>query len=121
MATILLIDDSKFFASFVTDALAPDGHTVIAAKNGMDANKFVFGAEPPDLILLDVTMPVLDGEKVLLAFRQSPIASKIPVVFFSTKPEGELQALATKHDAKGYIAKPVEPDALRSQINTFLG
>jgi len=120
MANILVIDDSESILSFAKDALESSGHTVITTTNGMAANKHVFGTNKPDLIVLDLVMPLLDGDKVLAAFKQSSIASAIPVLLFSTKPEEEIKAIAEKHNAEGYIQKPIKADAFREIIESHL-
>ncbi len=121
MAIILLVDDSPTVLSFSQEALEDDGHTIFTARNGIEANKIIFSQDKPDLILLDVMMPLLDGEKVVRAFRQSDISRNIPIVFFSTKSEDELKALVEKYETKGYIRKPVEADQLKSMVRQFLG
>jgi len=120
MANILVIDDSESILSFAKDALEQAGHTVVTATNGMAANKHVFGDNKPDLIVLDLVMPLLDGDKVLAAFKQSSIASTIPVILFSTKPENEIKAIAEKHHAQGYIKKPVEADDFLNIVESHL-
>jgi len=120
MARILVIDDSESILSFAKDALESGGHSVVTTTNGMAANKHVFGNDKPDLIVLDMVMPLLDGEKVLAAFKQSSIASAIPVLIFSTKPEDELKAIVSKHDAQGYIQKPIDADAFLNTIESQL-
>jgi len=120
MANILVIDDSESILSFAKDALESAGHTVLTSTNGMAANKHVFGENKPDLIILDLVMPLLDGDKVLAAFKQSSIARSIPVLIFSTKPEDEIKAIAAKHNAQGYIRKPVEADAFREIVESHL-
>lgn len=120
MAKILIVDDSESILAFATEALEEDGHDVFVAHNGLEANKIIFSESKPDLIVLDIIMPMLDGEKVIQAFKQSDLAKDIPVVFFSTKNEVELMDLVKKHDARGYIHKPVDAHELRSSIRRFL-
>jgi len=120
MAKILLVDDSQSVLEFTKEALEADGHKVFTAKNGLEANKIIFSKQKPDLILLDLIMPMLNGDKVFQAFQQSEISSAIPVVFFSTKSEGELKELVAKHQNKGYICKPISAEDLRVKVSKFL-
>ena len=120
MAKILVVDDSEVTLSFARDCLEKDGHSVFVARNGLEANRVIFSKNKPDLIILDVIMPLLDGEKVLQAFRQSEIGRNIPVVFFSTKSEKELAAMAKKHNVRGYILKPVNAKELKDAVRNFL-
>jgi len=120
MARILVVDDSDSVLAFTQEALEADGHSVFIARNGIEANKIIFSKNKPDLIILDIVMPLLDGEKVILAFQQSDVGKDIPVVFFSTKTEEELQGLVKKHNNRGYIRKPIEQAALRKAVKNFL-
>ena len=120
MAKILIVDDSEMILAFARDCLEKDGHSVFIARNGIEANKVIFSKNRPDLIILDVVMPLLDGEKVAQAFRQSDISRNIPVVFFSTKSENELASLVQKHNVRGYIQKPVDSKALKTKVRNFL-
>jgi len=120
MAKILLVDDSVTVLEITKEALEADGHKVFTAKNGLEANKVIFSKQKPDLILLDIIMPMLDGDKVLKAFQQSEISRSIPVVFFSTKSEEELKELVDKHRNKGYLRKPIKAESLRAAVRKFL-
>jgi len=120
MARILIVDDSESVLEFVKEALETDGHKIYTAKNGLEANKVIFSRQRPDLILLDVMMPMLDGDKVIKAFQQSEISRHIPVVFFSTKSDNELEELVKKHKNKGYLRKPISAEGLCAAVKTFL-
>jgi len=120
MATILIVDDSESILAFTQEALEKDGHTVFVARSGIEANRVIFSKNKPDLILLDVIMPLLDGEKVIKAFQQSERGSKIPVVFFSTKSHEELSELVKKHKNRGYIRKPIDAAGLRATVRDLL-
>jgi len=120
MANILVVDDSESVIEFTKDALEEDGHNVNTAKNGLEANKIIFSKNKPDLILLDLIMPMLNGDKVLKAFQQSEISKNIPVVFYSTKSEKELTELVKKHGNKGYLRKPVDAEELKKAVKKFL-
>lgn len=120
MARILVIDDSESILAFIKGVLEEDGHTVQTAKSGIEANRYIFSQEKPDLILLDIIMPLLDGEKVVKAFRQSEISARIPIVFFSTKDEEEIKKLVKKHNVLGYIKKPIEGWELKKSVKNFL-
>ena len=120
MAKILIVDDSESILAFAQEALEVDGHNVFTARSGIEANKVIFSKNRPDLILLDIIMPLLDGEKVIHAFQQSEIGRKIPVVFFSTKRDDELSNLVKKHNNRGYIKKPIDAKGLRAAVRNFL-
>ena len=120
MAKILVVDDSDSILEFTKDALEAGGHSVYTAKNGLEANKIIFSKRKPDLILLDIIMPMLDGDKVFKAFQQSELSRSIPVVFYSTKSDEDLDKLVKKHNNKGYLRKPVGAEELCSAVKKFL-
>ena len=120
MAKILIVDDSETALEFSAQALEKGGHEVLKAKGGLEANKFIFSKDKPDLVLLDIMMPLLNGDKVFEAFKQSEISRSIPVVFYSTKSEEELEALTKKHGNLGYIKKPLPASELLKTVNNFL-
>lgn len=120
MARILIVDDSEMIIEFVRETLEADGHKVFTAKNGLEANKVIFSKQKPDLILLDLIMPMLNGDKVLRAFQQSEMSKTIPVVFFSTRSDEELSNLVKKHNNKGYLRKPISPVDLCNAVKKFL-
>lgn len=121
MAKVLVIDDSDSILNFTQDALTEDGHTVLIAHSGLEANRYIFSRDKqPDLILLDIVMPMLHGDRIIQAFKQSEISRNIPVVFFSSKDEQEIIALVEKHDALGYIKKPISREDLSKKVGHFL-
>ncbi len=120
MARSLIVDDSETVLEFAKGALEEDGHEIYTAKNGLEANKVIFSKQKPDLILLDVVMPMLNGDKVLKAFQQSEISKAIPVVFFSTKPEKYLTELVNRHKNMGFIRKPISAEDLCEEIKKLL-
>ena len=120
MARILVVDDSESVLEFVKEALEEDGHKTYTAKNGLEANKVIFSKQKPDLILLDIIMPMLNGDKVLSAFEQSEISRGIPVVFFSTKSAEELGKLVKKHKNMGYLRKPISAEDMCAAVKKFL-
>jgi len=121
MARILVVDDSDYILEFTREALEAGGHDVFTARNGLEANKIIFSSSTrPDLILLDIVMPMLNGDKVMQAFKQSEITRSIPVLFYSTKGEDELRALVDKHKNEGYIRKPLSAEELCDAVRRYL-
>lgn len=121
MARILVVDDSDYVLEFTKEALETGGHEVFTARNGLEANKIIFSSlTKPDLILLDIVMPMLDGDKVMQAFKQSETTKSIPVLFYSTKSEDELRALVDKHGNEGYLQKPVSAEELCDAVRKHL-
>lgn len=104
MPEILVVDDLQMFRDPVADALRERNFTVTAAGDGrqcLDAVK----RRVPDLILLDVSMPVLDGVDTLLALRAEPRSSHLPVIMLTDAAERDLIIKAGKLGISGYILK----------------
>ena len=85
---ILLVEDSKVIQQMYRNKLLLEEFTVVTADNGMEAIKSL-SQEKPDLILLDLMMPVMDGYKVLQVVKTDPKLSGIPVLVFSAKGQPE--------------------------------
>jgi len=108
---ILLVEDSPVIQQMYKSKLLLEDFDVVTANNGMEAVK-VLSKEKPDLILLDLMMPVMDGYKVLQVLKTDPKLSKIPALVFSAKGQPEEVERALSLGASGYfvkaITKPVE-------------
>lgn len=101
---ILFVDDTKMFQSIYKSKLMSEGYQVKTADNGLEAIKSL-SEEKPDLILLDLNMPVMDGFKVLQAVKANPIFSSIPVMVFSSRGQAEEIEKAVNLGADGYLVK----------------
>lgn len=117
---IVIIDDSELVLTMAGDILAEAGYEVCTAGNSIEANQFIFAADRPALILLDVMMPLLDGDKKLKILKSSPHTRTIPVVFLSSKPEAELQQLTADTGADGYLCKPFTAGSLLATVQRFV-
>src|SRR5689334_3083773 len=90
MKTILIVDDEFGIAEVLADALMDDGYRIVVASNGRQGLERL-AEERPDLILLDVTMPLMDGAAMGLAVRADPAHNGIPIVMMSALPEANLR------------------------------
>jgi len=111
---VLIIDDETTNIMALTSILSAD-YDVYAAKNGMDA--IILAEEQlPDVILLDVLMPEMDGYEVIAALKKSENTKDIPVIFITglTNPDAEKKGLAL--GAADYILKPFNPDIVKLRI-----
>ncbi|NES12189.1 MULTISPECIES: PAS domain S-box protein [Micromonospora] len=115
---ILLVDDNADLRAYVTDLLAPQ-FRVRAAADGRAALADL-RADPPDLVLADVMMPVLDGFGLLAAVRADPATAHLPVVLLSARagPEAAVEGLAAGAD--DYLVKPFSASELRARIQANL-
>ena len=102
--TILLVDDTEFYRKANTSKLATEGYKVIVAANGVEALK-ALSQDKPNLILLDLVMPVMDGFKVLQFIKADPNFKDIPVVVFSAKGATDEISKAVEAGAAGFLIK----------------
>lgn len=116
---ILVIDDEPIVIRMATDALKARGFNVISAPNGYEG-LLMARAEKPDLILLDVIMPDLDGHEVLARLRKDDRTKDIPVIHLSAVGDFDKQLDAMQHGSQDYITKPFVPSELAKRIETFL-
>ena len=107
---ILLIDDNPITREAISMILAGAGYCVALANNGADALARLRAGRAPDLILLDLTMPVLDGEHFRREQQQESMLASIPIVVFSAR--GNAQELAESLGAAGCLIKPADPALL---------
>ena len=118
---ILIIDDSELVLVMAKDALQSAGYEVFTAANGIEANSYIFSTTSrPDLIIMDIMMPLLDGNKKAKILKQQTHSQDIPIMFISSKPEDELVTLVAEAGADGYICKPFSPQGIVSSVRSVL-
>ncbi len=117
--TILVVDDEKDALEFISYNLEKKGYKVLLANNGEDAIK-VAKKYLPQLIILDVMMPKLDGIQTCKALRNLPDFKNTLIVFLSARSEEFTQVTALDIGADDYITKPVKPRLLLSKIKSLL-
>ncbi len=117
--TVLIIDDEDGIRSILLDSLELEGYKVLEAKNGQEGLSRAL-ASFPDLILLDVKMPDMDGFEVCQALRDNPKCKDIPVIFLTAEDQFQsmLQAISLK--TQGYITKPFNVEEVKSKVNKIL-
>ncbi|HTM68162.1 MAG TPA: response regulator [Candidatus Binatia bacterium] len=101
---ILIIDDDPFLSGMYATRLVNDGFTVVTAMDGM-AGLEMAAAEMPDVILLDVMMPKMDGFETLRLLKRSPTLSKIPVLMLTSMAQREDVELGLRGGAADYLLK----------------
>jgi CheY-like chemotaxis protein len=117
MATILVVDDERTIVETIVELLTWDGHSVIAASNGVRALE-VIEQQRPDLVLLDFMMPLKDGVETLKSIRGKDDLASLPVIFMTAAP------MSIPTDAPRYdllLVKPFSVEVLREAIQTVLG
>ena len=109
MKTIAVIDDDIYIGNMISDVLTREGYRVLRAYSGTEA-LLLLGVEHPDLILLDLMLPGLDGEKVL------PLIKNTPVIILSARVDTESKISLLKAGAADYITKPFDIRELLARI-----
>jgi len=120
MKKILIVDDEGEFCSFIRDVLEITGkYKVIIALDGKGGVKAALD-HIPDLILLDIVMPVMDGFQVLKMLKDDDRLQSIPVIMLTAKTDEESKVKASGLYGEAYLSKPVEIEKLRSEIDIVL-
>ncbi|MEN9699398.1 MAG: hypothetical protein RLZZ301_596 [Bacteroidota bacterium] len=119
MATLLVVDDEEDIRELVKYNLQREGHTVFTAENGVDCLEQVAKIKP-DLILLDVMMPHMDGIEVCEKLKSSPEWNDILICFLTARNEDYSQIAGLDAGGDDYIAKPIKTKLLVSRINAVL-
>lgn len=117
--TLLLVDDSKENLAFIS-ALLNDLYKVKVANSGAKAIRIAHSENPPDLILLDIMMPDMDGYEVCKRLKEIPGRRHIPVIFLTSKNEIEDEEKGLELGAVDYITKPISPPILLARVKTHL-
>ena len=117
--TVLIVDDEPLNIKVLSQALSP-WYRVKAATNGTDALKISTGDDPPDLILLDVAMPVMDGYEVCTQLKANHASKDIPVIFITAKNSNEDEAHGLELGAVDYITKPFSLPIVMARIRNQL-
>ncbi len=118
-ATILIADDEPDTVQMLTAWLQGDGYRTLAAINGREALAVAI-QEQPDLILLDVSMPVMDGLEVCRRLRANPATSAIPAILVTAKNPTEARAEGVLAGAVDYITKPINLPDLSQRVASIL-
>ena len=113
---ILVVDDDKNICDLLRMYLEKEGYTVVLAHNGVDAVS-VFGSESPDLVLLDIMLPQLDGWQVCREIRKT---SETPIIMVTAKDETFDKVLGLELGADDYMIKPFDSKELVARVKAVL-
>jgi DNA-binding NarL/FixJ family response regulator len=119
MEKILVIDDDVRMRRLVTRVLISGGYAVQEARNGREGVAAA-GREPPDLVVCDITMPEMNGHRVLQTLRESPATAHLPFIFLTGWGEREDLRTGMNLGADDYLVKPVDPDELLAAVQARL-
>ena len=118
-AHVLIIDDSLAETRIFTVLLEKQGYKVSVACNGQEGIQ-VAKARQPDVILMDLIMPLLNGFQATRELTRSPETAHIPIIVCSSKSAETDRLWAMRQGAKAYLVKPVEPKVLLATIAQFV-
>ena len=116
---ILVIDDTQENIDLLFAVLSKE-YAVMAALNGKSGIEIASGNTPPDLVLLDIQMPGMDGYEVCKKLKANPVTRNIPVIFVTALGESENESEGFAVGAVDYIAKPISPSIVRARVKTHL-
>jgi serine phosphatase RsbU (regulator of sigma subunit) len=116
---ILVVDDTPLNISVITGALK-DTYRTKVATSGAKALAIAAGSEKPDLILLDVMMPEMDGYEVCRRLKADPATREIPVIFLTAQTEAEDETRGFQAGAVDYVHKPFSPAVVKARVHTHL-
>ncbi|WP_455217402.1 response regulator transcription factor [Kaarinaea lacus] len=119
MANILIVDDSPTETHVLTSMLEKNGHSVSTASSGEEGVEKA-KAEKPDLILMDVVMPGMNGFQAARQISTAPETESIPIIIVSTKDQETDKMWGLRQGAKDYVTKPANEKELIGKINALL-
>ncbi len=118
MAKILVVDDAEFLRVRISKMLSGEGHDILEAENGLKAVE-AYKASKPDLVLMDITMPEMDGLSALKEIKSFDSAAKVVMLTALGQESVVLEAIKT--GARDFVVKPFEKDRVLGAIAKLLG
>ncbi len=119
MAKILIIEDNPYDARLMSTLLRKDGHEVLTTDEG-DAGLRLARTEKPDLILVDMGLPDIDGQTVIAQLRNDERAGHPVIITVTAWPPDTARFMAEAYGSDGYISKPFKVQTFQARIRAFL-
>lgn len=116
MPMILVVDDHEEIREALAEILEEEGHEVLQAVDGLDALEMV-SASPPDVILLDIAMPGMDGLETLRHLKNDSTSAAVPVIMVTAQGDRQNMVKAVQLGVRDYITKPWEPGEVEMCVN----
>ena len=117
-STILIVDDEPATIKILSETLGHE-YNILAATNGADA-LYIASHHTPDLILLDIVMPEMDGYEVCIQLKTNPKTKSIPVLFITAMDQEADEEKGLNIGAIDYITKPISPTIVRARVHNHL-
>lgn len=112
---ILLVDDANLFLEVARQNLKPTGAQIIVARSGIEAMK-ILETDKPDLVILDLMMPEMGGDKVCLHIKGHPKYSDIPVIMVTSRGRQEELEKCRQAGCDDFLTKPIKPEVLLEKV-----
>jgi twitching motility two-component system response regulator PilH len=119
LGKILIADDSATAVALMRKTLAPLGHTILVASDGEEAVRQL-RHERPDLVILDVVMPKMNGFQLCRTIRSSPDLHDLPIIMVTSMDRESDRYWGLKQGADEYLIKPVDPELLMDKVRRYL-
>ena len=119
-AKVLIADDEPFNVEVLEQALDETDYQVITAANGQEAWEKI-QSEQPDLILLDLMMPIMDGFAVLAKVKEDSMLRDIPIIIVSAEQDSKSVVKGIKQGAEDYLTKPINTAQFVHKVKEYLG
>lgn len=119
--TIMIVDDEPDILKVVIFRVKKAGYIVVSVKNGQEALDAIRGGLKPDLILLDLIMPVMDGYEFCRIIKSGAATKEIPVIIVSASASSDIKEKMREMKADAYLIKPYEPQELLARISGMIG
>jgi two-component system, cell cycle response regulator DivK len=119
MALIIVIEDNEMNSRLAARLLRKAGHEVLIAEEAESGLTMTLERHP-DLVLIDMGLPDMDGQTVAAVLRQQDSFSQLPLIAFTAWPEDTAYEMARAYGLDGVISKPIDTRAFAGQVNAFL-
>lgn len=118
--TIMVVEDNEDVAYLLKFMLTREGFNVLTAEDGRQATALIVGEEPPDLVLLDIMIPYVNGFQLLEKIKNTQGWNEVPVVMLTSKSQESDVVRALDNGATDYIIKPFQADELLARVKGIL-
>jgi two-component system chemotaxis response regulator CheY len=118
--TVMIVDDALSIRGLIKMTLASPGYQIIEACNGKDALDKL-SQQVPDLIILDIYMPEMDGMELIRVLKADPKHKFIPIVVLTKEKDPEMKRRGQAFGAKAWVVKPFKPDTILNVVQTIIG
>ena len=119
MAKILIAEDSPTAVELLTRVLAPLGHSIDTAADGAEAQRKLL-SDRPDLLILEIIMPKMNGFQLCRAIRANPALKDLPIIVVTSMDRESDRYWGLKQGADEYLVKPIDPAVLLAKVRNYL-